>query len=205
MLKGYDFYHEEYKKIKKNGFPEDADFFIFKSSEGKRFNDNCAGLFADMAQAYFRAADKPACLGFYHYARPELNVGMAGAIAEADHFIEQMTRLNMVGHAIFALDVEGKALNIPSVGTWARTWCKRVTEQLGVQPLIYVQYSALSLFTSCVSDGVDLWLAKYGSKPKSVKPFPYMALWQYTNEPYDTNKFYGTATQWKRYAEQHIK
>lgn len=204
MLKGYDFYHEEYAGIRKSGFPADADFLIFKATEGKRFKDNRAGLFADMAFKFFAEQEKPQLLGFYHYARPEINIGKAGAIAEADSFIETMTRLDMVGNAIFALDVEDKALKITSIDSWCKTWCKRVTNQLGVQPLIYVQYSAIDKFSKCAEDGVDLWLAKYGAKPTRVKPFPYIALWQYTSKPYDTNKFNGTATQWKRYAAVNL-
>lgn len=185
-----------------------CDFVIVKATEGIKYVDKTCDPFFQKALALGKK------LGFYHFARPELN----SALVEAHYFYDNTK--NYFGKAIPILDWEssGKA-NV----AWAKEWLDKVYELSGVKPMIYMSESVVNSYdwSSVVKADYGLWVAKYrdnnpdynydmsnaGSKP-SVKWWSFYAMWQWTstgrlngyNGNLDCDVFYGDAAVWDAYA-----
>lgn len=165
------------------------DFVVIRASEG---------LYTDAEVAFHlkkvKAAGKP--FGFYHYAHPERN----SVETEAQHFVSIVWPY--VGKAIFALDYENKALNVGP--KWARQWLDRVYELTGVRPLIYLQGSAVKDYQEVLDGDYGLWVTHWDVSSPAYKPWPFWAMWQYTNSngKLDLDYFNGTEETWKKYAAQ---
>ena len=103
-------------------------FAIAKATEGRNFIDpmyatNKAGA---MANAIAFTA--------YHFARPDDTLN--DAVIEADHFVD-VAQLEP-GNLIPVLDIESTGgLTQAEVTAWILTWLGRVTERLGVRPMVY--------------------------------------------------------------------
>lgn len=198
-LSGIDISHHNYGMIKAGGAGDlhtraALGFVIMKATEGitftdPRFNEYIrkigeADIMADMVQ-----------VGAYHYARPENNT----AVAEAKHFVDIVGRY--AGHMVYALDVEGRALEVPGVGHWAFEWLREVWRLTGVKPLIYCQRSALEKFNEAAAADFGLWLAAWmKKKPTKCEPWRFMAIWQNNGYNIDTDYFFGSPVQWNKYA-----
>lgn len=136
------------------------------------------------------------CYGFYCF--PDVT---KSAIDEADEFLSYVG--HHAGHAMFALDWEGSALN--GGVDWALAWLNRVYERTGVKPLIYGSASELSQSKYKVIHDNDygLWVAHWtnASSPKSGHWGSYWAIWQYTsnNGTLDENWFNGSKEAWKKF------
>lgn len=184
MLKGCDISHHQGKNFDFSG----EDFVIAKATEGKTFIDNC------FLHNMERALDYGKCIGAYHYARPENN----SAKDEAKHFVEIVKPY--VGRCLLALDWEGVALSYPI--DWAVEWLKEVELLTGVKPVLYCSASYVGNCKKVAENGNGIWIAKWSEYAPSVKPtFQVMALWQYTNRPYDKDKFFGDKAAWQKYCE----
>lgn len=200
MLSGYDISHHNYKTIAQNGgrhlrmVARDG-FIIMKATEGRTFDDpRCLEYARTIGDAAI-LQDK-ACVGFYHYARPEYN----SAAEEAQHFVNVIRPY--IGHAFLALDFEGRALSVPDGEIWARKWLDTVKLLTGVKPVLYVQKSDFKRFENVAAADYGLWLAAWQKgKPKDIKPWPIMALWQYDTVGLDKDLFFGSAAAWHKYAE----
>lgn len=204
MLKGIDISMHNWDYLASRDFYDikAADFVLMKASEGRTFKDLRLDYYYNILHGSCDGRpDKDKCYGFYHYARPEHN----DAASEALQF------LGLVGHhakhAVFALDVEGDALNVDKsyLDYWVITWAQIVKRYSGVMPLIYCSRSETSLFPSAAAAGCGLWCASWGNrKPtkQQIKPWDLLAIWQNgtTNCHLDTDIFYGSADQWKMYA-----
>jgi GH25 family lysozyme M1 (1,4-beta-N-acetylmuramidase) len=144
-----------------------ADFVIVKATEGRAqvdpmFTTNVAG-----------AAAKGLVVGAYHVATPSDKT--ADARAEADHFLD--VAAPTVGHLIPALDIE--LSHVPgwmkpaTLEAWTKAWMMRVTNRLGVRPMLYgsVSMFAVKLGNSTwfADNGYPLWLARWG---KITYPLP---------------------------------
>lgn len=167
------------------------EFAMIKLSEGKTFKDSQA-----MAHAWMcKTLGIP--FGFYHYARAEKNTPEE----EADFFVSLIPQDDL-GHAVLALDYEGKALSIKDVDTWARAFCQRVYEKTRVLPVLYCSQSTVKRFPKTCKYGVGLWVARYRNKLLGygdINPWKFAAMWQYTSKPHDKNIFYGSKTQFLKY------
>src|SRR6516164_9859243 len=98
-----------------------------KATEGVTFNDSFFGTNETNAVA------AGVLIGAYHFARPENNLGLAGADAEAAHFWGVVS--NYVGNGGYylmpMLDVESDLTNIPpytqaTLSQWVNQWCNDI-------------------------------------------------------------------------------
>jgi len=202
MLQGIDISNWNYSYINNHSVDlrNDYDFVIMKASEGISYKDPYLDEYYNRLHGSSDGRPDPDALyGFYHYARPENNL----SVREAQHF------LDLVGHhagsAIYALDVEGNALNLDSdvLDTWCVKWCSYILRETGVLPMIYTSESQLYRFKKCAAAGCGLWVAKWsgGKKFPKVKPWKFFALWQYQASALDYDFFNGGREQFKKYAE----
>lgn len=206
MLKGIDISCNNWHYLASRDFYDlhAADFVIMKASEGKTFKDWRVDSYYNILHgAADGRPDSSNLYGFYHYARPENN----DAFAEANHFLDLV--FHHAGNAVFALDVEGAALQLPDVylDEWVFEWAFHVFQQTGVTPMIYCSRSETKRFTKAANYSCGLWCASWGDrKPtkKQIEPWQLMAIWQdgTTNGHLDTDKFYGDADAWKAYCRR---
>ena len=201
ILEGIDISHHNWHVIKTYGAEwlqkmSREGFVIMKLTEGVSFDDPKAAAYMLMIA---EADDsRPPAVGFYHYARPEYNT----AEEEAKHFLQQLRNVYEYKRgAVLALDVEGRALQVKNLDEWCLTWCNYVYHATGVKPLIYCQKSAVKLFEKCAASDYGLWIAAWSStKPRKVSPWPFLAIWQWSSLGLDKDYFFGTHTQWFKYA-----
>lgn len=198
-LSGIDISHHNYSVLKADGLQKLHEraalgFVIAKATEGVSFNDPRFNEYmkhigeADIMNDFVQ-------VGAYHYARPENN----GAREEAKHFVDIVGKY--AGHMVYALDVEGRALQMPDIDKWSYDWIETVRDLTGVKPIIYLQKSALKKFVCCAASDVGLWCASWQKvKPADVAPWAFMALWQNNGYNIDTDYFFGSPDQWKKYA-----
>lgn len=191
VLEGVDVSHwNTLEKV----LPYNPKFMMIKATEGLTFRDDKALEWRNTASAL------GVPYGFYHYARAEKNE----AGKEADHFVKRVKELCAIGECVLALDFEGKALSIKDVDAWALAFMMRVYELTGVKPLLYVSQSVVPRFKSVAEFGCGLWVARYRNKmlgAGNVKPWKFVAMWQYTSSPIDRNMFYGSEKQFRKYGE----
>lgn len=198
-LSGIDISHHNYTVLKADGLYKLHEkailgFVMMKASEGvsftdPRFNEYIRAIGeADIMNDFVQA-------GAYHYARPENNA----AVAEAHHFVDLVGRY--AGHMVYALDVEGRALEVPNIDEWSFEWLREVQRMTGVKPMIYLQRSALPKFKKTASGDFGLWLAAWTrTKPAKTDPWSFMAIWQNNGLNLDTDYFFGSPDQWRKYA-----
>lgn len=167
--------------------PAGYDFYIIKASEGNGYKDPRLDQHYNQVKAW----GKP--YGFYHFARPDLGNTPE---AEADWF------LSLVGHhakkCIYALDLEGSALNYADYANWARRWLDHVYSKTGVKPLIYIQGSIADRVAGAVVSGdYGLWAA---SDPSWYDQWKFIVMQQSVYDNLDHNTFYGDINTWNAYA-----
>jgi GH25 family lysozyme M1 (1,4-beta-N-acetylmuramidase) len=175
-----------------------TDFFLMKATEGTGYTDPKFTSF----QTACHQNNIP--LGYYHFARPDLN----SAVNEADWFCSVIKPLN---GELICLDYEQMAYADP-VG-WSLAFVNRVHEKLGVWPLVYLNQSlAHGHDWSSVSKNCGLWLAQYDNISTSATPQPgwNIAMKQYTSTGsimgiagnVDCNVFFGDLNVFKKYGYQ---
>src|SRR4029450_2344399 len=122
-------------------------FAFAKATEGRTFVDpnyafNKSG--AEMSGVVF---------GAYHFARPDSTPN--DAILEADHFVD-VAQLEP-GDLVPVLDIERMGdLSQAQVTQWILTWLDRVTERVGVRPMVYTSphgWATRTGDTTAVADG----------------------------------------------------
>ena len=186
MIKGVDLSH--WNSIANAGPYYGSDFVIVKASEGKSYRDPMMKTHAQNAK------NAGAEIGFYHYARPELN----SPEEEVNNFLYQVNRY--LGSCVLALDWEGEALKQPI--EWARRWLDLVYEKTGIRPLFYCQYSYTDKIKTIRDGNYGLWIARY-KKMKAdeieAKDKGPIAIWQYSGTGIDKDYFYGSVEQFKKY------
>ena len=189
MIKGIDVSHWQKVGTVKANKPE---FCIIKASEGKSYKDPL------MAAHAAEAEEVGALLGFYHYARPEINTYKE----DADNFIARVKPY--IGRCVLALDWEGKALSCSL--EWALAWLQYVEQQTGVKPMFYTSISVCRYCKIIADNGNGLWVARYNNKPGkpedkkyNITPWKFWAVHQYSSKPIDQDIFNGTKSQFKKY------
>lgn len=186
MIKGVDLSH--WNSIANASPYYGSDFVIVKASEGKSYRDPMMKTHAQNAK------NAGAEIGFYHYARPELN----RPDEEVNNFIYQVNRY--LGSCVLALDWEGEALKQPI--EWARKWLDLVYAKTGIRPLFYCQYSYTDKIDLIRKGNYGLWMARYKKmavKDLEAKDQGPIAMWQYSGSGIDKDYFFGTVEQFRKY------
>lgn len=183
------------------------DFLIVKATEGTGYVD------PKCDKHYQRAKSKGKLLGVYHFARPDLNKGDAGARAEAVYFVNNCK--GYIKQAILVLDWEQPGTT--GQVTWAKAWLDEVYRLTGVRPLIYMSASVVNGNNwSSISGNYGLWIAGYpaaynvknpptptaGAMPYKIGAWKFWAIWQYSSGAgtLDYNIANMDANGWKAYA-----
>lgn len=157
-------------------------FAFAKATEGRSFVDPLYAINKFNAQA------AGLVFGAYHFARPDSSAN--DAIREADHFvtIAQLTP----GNLIPVLDIERTGgLTHAGVTKWILTWLARVTERLGVRPMVYTSPGGWASRTGDTTAVVDagytvLWVAHWGVEEPRLPANDWgghgWTFWQYTSD-----------------------
>ena len=156
-------------------------FAIAKATEGRSF--------IDPNYAFNKAEAEASGLvfGAYHFARPDDTPN--DAVVEADHFVD-VAQLEP-GNLIPVLDIESTGgLTQAQVTQWILTWLGRVTERVGVRPMVYTSphgWETRTGDTTAVADAgyTILWVAHWGVTSPTVPAANWSGngwtFWQYGN------------------------
>lgn len=156
-------------------------FAIAKATEGRTFVDPMYATNKAGAEANGIA------FGAYHFAQPD--DGIDDAIREADNFVN--TAQLVPGNLIPVLDIERtNGLSQAEITTWILTWLGRVTERLGVRPMVYTSpagWENRTGDTTAVADAgyTVLWVAHWGVAEPRLPANEWSGngwtFWQYDN------------------------
>lgn len=195
-LFGIDISHHNATQVK-TGFLDLSrhDFVIMKATEGRTYRDPKMNIYLPKLDPERQG------IGFYHYARPENN----SPGAEAVNFLSAISYRPSL--SLMALDVEGAALRLPDkeLAEWVLSWCEKVRKETGVLPLVYTGTDGLEKIGAAIlAEDIGLWYPRYRAKITKAmyKPYPFLAIWQYSETPWDCDKFFGTREQWNKYCER---
>lgn len=182
-----------------------ADFIIFKATEGVGYVDN------DCNPSYQEAKAAGKQRGVYHFARPDGN----DPVSEAKWFVSQVQ--GYLGEALLMLDLEVD----PITPQWALQWLDTVYELTKVRPVIYMSQSKFNTGDwSAVWKNYAAWVAAYGANnqqngygspaaPVSINGDWTIVGWQYTSKGrlpgyggnLDLDIAYLDAAGWQKYAD----
>ena len=182
-------------------------FLIPKATEGVGYVDKSCD------KHYQRAKQQGKLLGFYHFARPDLNQGTDGAKREANFFYTNCKNYFKEGIPVLDWEQPGTTGQV----SWAKAWLDEVYRLSGVRPLIYMSASVVNGNNwSSISGYYGLWIAGYPNKynvknppTPTVKDMPYKigswkfwAIWQYSSSAGTLDRDIANmdATGWKKYA-----
>jgi lysozyme len=125
--------------------------------------------------------------GVYHFARPDNRPTTAGAVQEANFFVDTAGSAMTVGHMRPVIDLErGNALSTAALTDWVLAFVDTVVGRLGpaAEPIIYTTSNfAVNELDSRVGH-LDLWIrANFGDpqtgQPSTAGVFNDWAIWQY--------------------------
>src|ERR1035438_7978130 len=134
-------------------------------------------------------------IGAYHFARPDLDVGTAGADTEAAYFWNHaknyLTGGN--GYLVPMLDFETSYGSGASMSAWINEWCQAVKNYAAANgavcnPVVYVNGSIASSLSSPATNwpldiadpGFSTSSAESGSPTVSLGPWGSWTFWQYS-------------------------
>mgnify|MGYP000926201413 CR=1 FL=1 len=177
----------------------DCDAVIVKATQGTTYvNPICDSL-------YQAAKSAGKLLGIYHYASG------GNATAEADFFLDNIQ--GYIGEAMLVLDWEPGENAQWGNSYWCKEFCDRVYARTGINPVVYVQNSAVDQVANLTDNG--LWIAQYAdNNPMGWVDSPWNTITvnhimhQYTSTGriygwsgnLDLSLFYGDANAWLAYA-----
>jgi len=167
-----------------------ADFMIHKATEGTSFIDADLGNFKKIVKQ-----QNMKCVGFYHYARPDVKGNTA--FDEAEHFVKNIKE--WIDKAIFILDWEGKSLKYSD--SYAVNWLLKVEELTGVRPIIYTGSWATKKTALVAKFKYPLWLAHYEANTPKWWNYEDWSLWQFTSTPFDLSFSKWTEKEWIQHAK----
>ena len=174
-----------------------ADFVWMKATEGKSFVDKSVDVYVEKADLLDKGV-----VGFYHYARPDLN----NYAEEAEHFCKEVKRLcqGLYSVVLLALDWEGLSLSYST--EWALGWLNCVKDEMGIAPLVYVSESVAnsSEWDAIVAEDYGLWVAKWSTYKPESGAWPFYAFHQYTSSPIDLDIFNGTVSALNKYGKPTV-
>lgn len=174
-----------------------ADFVWMKATEGKSLVDKSVEDYVKKS----RLTDKDV-IGFYHYARPDLNTYHE----EAMHFCAEVKRLARETHSVILLSLDWEGPSLSYSTEWALNWLRTVEETTGIKPLVYVSESVANSteWDVIVDDDYGLWVAKWSSNKPEPGAWPFYAFHQYASSPVDLDIFNGTASALKKYGKPAV-
>lgn len=177
----------------------DCDAVIIKATQGTGYiNPICDSL-------YQAAKSAGKLLGVYHYASG------GNATAEADFFLDNIQ--GYIGEAMLVLDWESGENAQWGNPYWCKEFCDRVYARTGINPVVYVQNSAVDQVANLTDNG--LWIAQYAdNNPMGWVDTPWNTIsvrhimHQYTSTGriygwsgnLDLSLFYGDTNAWLAYA-----
>jgi len=140
-----------------------------------------------------RAQSAGLLAGVYHFARPDNRPNVAGARAEADHFVATAGAAMNPGNLRPVIDLEraGATQTPADLTDWVLAFVDEVTllKGVGAEPIVYCDtFFASSKLDSRVA-GLDLWIRSVnGQNPQTGQPsttgqFSDWAFWQYAVGP----------------------
>lgn len=132
------------------------EFCIIKATEGTQMVSETFFTFAK------QLINLDKLIGCYHYARPDFLPTKQRMSDEADFFIEQVEKANLLGKAILVLDWETEPMDRDDLIT---EFVVRVESQTGVTPWIYGSKSKLNKWK-------DYWAVKHC--PIWLAAWPYI-------------------------------
>jgi len=141
-----------------------------KATEGFTFND------ASFANNMVNAKAAGVLVGAYHYARPDNQVGVAGAQQEAEHFWGIVSNYIKGGgsYMVPVLDIEtgltGAGYTRATLSQWVNAWCVAVTNRaftngIVLKPLVYTYVDYASTWLDNTVTNWPLWIAQYPGSP----------------------------------------
>jgi GH25 family lysozyme M1 (1,4-beta-N-acetylmuramidase) len=131
-------------------------------------------------------------VGAYHRATPSggATANIADARAEANHYLDVASP--GVGDLIPALDIEETGGLAPAdLVVWVKAWVTRVTNVLGVKPMLYASphFWTVNMGDSTwfADNGYRLWLAHWNVRSPTVPANDWQGrgwtFWQWTHKP----------------------
>lgn len=157
-------------------------FAIAKATQGRAYVDPQYGV--NKAGAELNGI----VFGAYHFAEPDNTQN--DAVREADHFVD--TAHLGPGSLIPALDIERTGgLTQAKVTAWILDWLDRVTERVGVRPMVYTSpngwLNRTGDTTAVASAGYTvLWVAHWGVAEPRLPAADWngngWTFWQYTSQ-----------------------
>jgi lysozyme len=165
-------------------FSEGKRFVFIKASEGLTGPDD-----ATMTGNVANASAAGLLTGVYHFAHPENRPTPAGAVQEADHFVNFAGSAISAGHLRPVLDLEtGTGLGSTALTDWVVAFCNEVAAKDGpaAQPIIYTGFTS---FLDTRMSSFDLWLLDQSNPadPNTANPpaaaignFSNWSFWQYS-------------------------
>ena len=162
-------------------------------------------------------------IGAYHYARPDLDLGAAGAVAEANYFwsVAHSFVNGSNTYLMPVLDIEqapGASYNKTTLSQWINTWCTNIValaaaQGVTVKPFVYTFISYANSWLNTSVTVWPLWIANnYAGQntetggPSSLGPWSNWVFWQYgtaavsgVSGNVDVDVFNGTAAQLSPY------
>jgi GH25 family lysozyme M1 (1,4-beta-N-acetylmuramidase) len=192
----------DWKKVRGAG----VRFMFTKATEGEGYTD------PTLDDNWLGAKSVGILRGAYHFFHPNMN-----PTKQADHFIQEVKKLNDNGELPPVLDLEVTD-NQPNqtIIDRAKTWLDRVQGALGKRPIIYSSPGFLKYNFVVPGGGPPLWtkdyvlwIANYGvSQPLLPKGWLKWTFWQYTeagtvngiNAAVDLDWFNGTVEELYQFA-----
>jgi lysozyme len=163
---------------------EGRTFAYIKSTEGLNPPGNIDNAWpANVA----RATSAGILNGVYHFARPDNRPTTAGAIQEANFFVDTAGSAMTPGHLRPVIDLErGDALTTTALTDWVLAFIDTVVARLGAsaEPIVYTTstYAVRELDNRVAN--LDLWIrASFGDpqtgQPTTIGVFNDWTIWQY--------------------------
>lgn len=161
-------------------------FAIARATKGQHYVDPTFQTNVDGARA------EGIVVGAYHRATPSggANANTIDARAEADHYLNVASP--GVGDLIPALDIEETGgLAPPDLVVWVKAWVTRVTNRLGVKPMLYASpnFWTVNMGNSMwfADHAYRLWLAHWNVSSPTVPANGWQGrgwtFWQWTHKP----------------------
>lgn len=164
-------------------------FAFAKATEGGDFTDRWFGRnWTGMRENWI-------VCGAYHFARPA-----GDPEVQARHFLRAVQRAGGLDRGdLLALDLEtNDRLPARKVADFARRWCRAITAQAGVRPVVYT-FLTFALNGNCAGlEGYPLWIAAPNNpigRPDVPTPWHSWTIHQHSHKPVDRNVFRGTRAE----------
>lgn len=197
-----------------NVFNSGRTFAWARATEGHGYSD------PTFANNVIRAKAAGVIIGAYHYSRPDLNFGPAGAVVEANHFWNAVRPHMSTNTCLMPVcDIERYPNDTftytrTTLSQWVNAWCSNVVvlaaaDGLAVKPFVYTYISYANNWLNSSVTNWPLWMANnYAGQnsetggPSSLGPWSNWVFWQYGQDPVsgvsgdcDVNVFNGTMAQ----------